>query len=297
MFNWEVRKYKIAELIRSVNSDIIALQEICQDVDGTRNQILDIKEILPSFKWVLFRDANSVTRVEGTVLKGWSREGIGLLSKYPIVASSVEHLPFSKGPDTNKRIALHAAIQMPDRTVVKVVVVHFSYFRQQQCANAAAVLEFIVGKGLRNVIVLGDFNTYSDYDWPLLMMTQRWVNHNSPCYHYLHMSPKPSNAILTDVWENSGHKNNGLTFSNMPSPGFESRPDRILVDKKFSIRSASILGNGTLLFPTFHNSVLFSRFKSLLNMAYLARSDVNGYTCLQDCGPHGSCRCVSLQSR
>lgn len=64
--------------IRSVNSDIIALQEICQDVDGTRNQILDIKEILPSFKWVLFRDANSVTRVEGTILKGWSREGNGI---------------------------------------------------------------------------------------------------------------------------------------------------------------------------------------------------------------------------
>lgn len=63
------------------------------------------------------------------------------------------------------------------------------------------------------------------------------------------------------------------------------------MDKKFSIRNTRLAGNGTLLNPSHHNSVVFSRFKSLLYSAYLARVPVAGHTCLQDCGPNGSCRC------
>ena len=48
-------------------------------------------------------------------------------------------------PDKNPRVVLHAKILLGPKTsdVADIVVVHFSYDRQQQCQNARDVLEHL----------------------------------------------------------------------------------------------------------------------------------------------------------
>lgn len=74
-----------------------------------------------------------------------SVEGLGLLSKWPILKSRVHVLSSSSTGDTNKRVSLSAQIAVNERVIVNVVVVHFSYDRQQQCQNAAEVLKHLTG--------------------------------------------------------------------------------------------------------------------------------------------------------
>ena len=69
--------------------------------------------------------------------------GLAVLSKFPMGVVWMEHLSKSHGPDINQRIALHVPIIVDSQTTVNVIVVHFSYHRQQQCQNAAEILKFV----------------------------------------------------------------------------------------------------------------------------------------------------------
>jgi len=61
------------------------------------------------------------------------------------MSAKSEELPYKYGPDRNKRLLLHVKL-LHDDHFVNVINVHFSYDRQQQCGNAAAVLDYIFSK-------------------------------------------------------------------------------------------------------------------------------------------------------
>ena len=87
-----------------------------------------------------------------------------------------------------------------------------------------------------------------------------------------------------------------LFFPLQPTPGFESRPDRILVSSHFQIESISLIGNGSRYKDVYKSSIHWLRFTSVIQSSFLSYQDVDGYPCLHDCGPHGSCICGVCRS-
>lgn len=54
---------------------------------------------------------------------------------------------------------------------------------------------------------------------------------------------------------------------------------------------AGLAGNGTDFRNYNYQNVIISRAKTILRTSFDAVFGRSGYSCLQDCGPHGSCRC------
>ena len=80
--------------------------------------------------------------------------GLGLLSRHKILHTWSHHLSYHQGPDRNRRVILHAKIEVPLVGIVNVLVVHFSYDRVQQCGNAAELLRFIEGDPVISMLLL-----------------------------------------------------------------------------------------------------------------------------------------------
>jgi len=75
------------------------------------------------------------------------------------------------------------------------------------------------GKQLRNVIALGDFNTYSDFDWPMTLATNIPDKQRNLCHRYISNSDMLTfPAPLKDAWLTVSTHDKGLTFSNMVNP-------------------------------------------------------------------------------
>jgi hypothetical protein len=86
-------------------------------------------------------------------------------------------------------------------------------------------------------------------------------------------------------------KLSAFVYVIQPSPGLQSRPDRILVSRDITVEDTSKAGNGTDFMKYYYTSVIVNRAKSVLRSSYHAFTRQSGYSCVQDCGPHGSCRC------
>ena len=82
-------------------------------------------------------------------------------------------------------------------------------------------------------------------------------------------------------------------FCLQPTPGLVSRPDRILVSVTgLKVTSADILGDGREYQKMYNMKSKWHRLKMAFAMAKEAAYGPRfKYTCHQDCGPHGSCRC------
>ncbi|XP_069142390.1 uncharacterized protein [Argopecten irradians] len=296
MFNWDVRKYRIAQMINEAKPDVVAFQEVRFNTDGGGNQVIELQELLPDYKWRLFREANKVQKPKGANWPGWEKEGIGILSRRPITLFSTHILPHVPGPDTNKRVLILAKIFISPLKSVQVGALHLSYDRRQQCGNTRAVIELVrdqerSSEQLRSII-LGDFNTYNNFEWPVKLFTSPDQQTLTECQigdiKFLGVKGK---APWSDVWEMVGHPNSGRTFSNMPTPGYESRPDRILATSNFITHGVHLLGNGTIYKSVYHQRIVTERLRTVLHSAYLSWYGVAGYSCYQDCGPRGYCRC------
>lgn len=76
---------------------------------------------------------------------------------------------------------------------------------------------FSVGKGLKNLILLGDFNTYNDYEWPIKMLTEgpKGKGRGNRCYRTMAQSDIEIDEVFTDAWPATHPDAAGLTFSNM----------------------------------------------------------------------------------
>ncbi|KAK0064120.1 hypothetical protein Bpfe_006305 [Biomphalaria pfeifferi] len=292
MFNWRVRVQHIAELIKENEIDIMAFQEVRQTVLKTypaTSQLDEFKSLLPEFKWTFSRVAGEVSKPLNSYWYEWNKEGLGILSRKQIIASTVINFTSVGQTDTNPRIALHAKIRLDPSTFVNVIVVHFSYDRHQQCSNAEELMSYISTLELFNVIILGDFNAYTDFPGPMDMFTSK---RQSSCF--IKRYPNLSYLIGTfkDAWISfDNHGSTGFTFSNMPEPGLVNRPDRIIISKNLTVKQISVIGNGLAYKNNLYTSVLRNRALTVIQTSYDSFMGRHGYSCFHDCGPHGSCRC------
>ncbi|XP_070559905.1 uncharacterized protein [Ptychodera flava] len=221
MFNWDVRKYRIAEMIREINPDVIGFQEVRADSYGQRNQLSDLQALLPYHRWKVFIPVQDIKRYPTSVRGlGWTVEGLGLLSRHPITNKTSQQLSLSSSPDKNKRTVLHASIKTPSLELVHISVVHLSYDKKQQCNNIAEIMKYLDDGKFPYSIVMGDFNIYKDFEEPMQKLLTGQFATNGGCAKSLHVHypAKENGALYIDAWRAAHPGDVGLTFSNMDRP-------------------------------------------------------------------------------
>ncbi|MBO5416233.1 MAG: endonuclease/exonuclease/phosphatase family protein [Clostridia bacterium] len=137
----------LAEDILDSGAEIIGLQEV--DMLTNRNQMQDTLEILSEetgFKYYAFAYA---------VPQDVGQYGNAILSKYPIIEHEVFDLSLKNG-EGEKRVLLHAVIQIDDDTTMDFFVTHIE--------SRSAILQFKdIDTQLEkcdSFILMGDFNQY-----------------------------------------------------------------------------------------------------------------------------------------
>ncbi|XP_071510406.1 uncharacterized protein [Diadema antillarum] len=302
MFNWDVRKHHIAEMIKASNIDFIGLQEVRADEVSTdhgrqrRTQVDELQELLlPDYKWSSFQGGHTVANPKDKkMVNEWQIEGLALLSKYPILRSEMQELTHHSRTDRVKRKVLHATL-MVQGVEVFVSVVHLSYDKWQQCNNVAEIMAYIRDKKPKYSLILGDFNTYVYYEGPLEGFHLGYFSTQNKCPKYAKSKNPTVESELTaydDAWKVANYGLDGFTFSNMPSPGFVSRPDRILVSNRyFRVVGTKLRGWGEEYAVNYKRQVILARRAAVIEAARRTYYGEVGGDCGYDCGPHGSCRC------
>ncbi|CAH1784065.1 unnamed protein product [Owenia fusiformis] len=291
MFNWPIRKFGLIQMLTKINPDIIAFQEVRADVRTGENQINEIQKLLPRYKWSYFHPINDIIPMKNTYLTGWEREGIGFLSQYPVIKTKIKRLAYHDGPDKNKREILHAQLGLGHGRSIDLIVVHLSYDRQQQCGNTVEIMQYIQENSLKNAIVVGDFNTYNHFEWPVQVLTLPDITPDNKCYRSARLVKRSEEFVLQDTWKDIHIVQPGFTFSNMPNPGLESRPDRILASKQFRPVNSKLTGNGTQYKALYSSHIIWNRMRNVLYAGYETYLGFKGRSCRYDCGPNASCRC------
>eukprot|EP00039_Didymoeca_costata_P005142 m.78844 g.78844 ORF g.78844 m.78844 type:complete len:472 (-) comp12692_c0_seq4:107-1522(-) len=307
MWQWPARKYKVAGLIASANPHVIGVVEARVDLSSKKakrfDQLEDLKHLLPKFRYTYFAPS--------TLIRGLEFEGIALLSQVKLQDFHIKNLTFKHVPvvDTNTRVLLSATIVL-NNWPIHIFLTHLSYHRQQQCENVAQVAKSVLNSpalhsnadGGGSVVLMGDLNTYSDFPDPLAILTSGDpITSSNGCFHiWRHAGYIPmkflGDGVITpplhfeDCW-NVNEKNDkafndlkyGLTFSNLPSPGLVSRPDRMLVTRKGPLTPmhAITIGQGPVLEPSYRWLVLYRRLRSMMR----------NQECEWDCGPKAKCMC------
>lgn len=193
---------------------MIGFQEVRADISGLKNQLSELQTLLsPLYKYASYHPVTTVAHGP----PGWEREGLGILSKHPIVLSHVIDLKSkANNPDTNKRIMVHVQADV-NGDEIDFTLVHLSYDRQQQCQNAIDVINYIASVGSERSVILGDFNAYEDFPWPVAAMLKGSFDSTSECKPDRFFEPQDSSRGYgyVDAWKSTEDK--GYTFSNMVS--------------------------------------------------------------------------------
>ncbi|XP_068714606.1 uncharacterized protein [Montipora foliosa] len=277
--------------INKIDPDVIGFQEVRADAKDNRNQLTELQNLIPQYKHLIYQPVAVVTPPLGDdEPPGWEKEGLGLLSKHPVILSHVVNLTVEKmSVDKNKRILLHAQIEIEGEEL-NVFVVHFSYDKYQQCKNAVDLINFVASTKTEHSVLLGDFNAYNDFSWPVKAIMEGSLDKEGPCQQSQALS---QGYAFVDAWVTANGDGTGYTFSNMPEPGLVSRPDRILVSLSgFQVISAELHGDGKVYQQKYSLQNKWQRLKTTFRVAReTALGPRYKYTCYQDCGPHGSCRC------
>jgi len=255
MFNWPLRCEFIGREL--LGADVVALQEVPGQaaLDELRGWMgSDV------YRWSYYDDSASVA----------------LVSRLPLDNVAATRLSFhASDPDKNRRVLLSADVDTGTGGTLRVLAVHMSYDRTVQVRHMAEVRS-VVERSLREdevgaVVLLGDLNIYRDHDGPLRSLLQ----------------------VATADWtaidlRSNGQENDDDTFSNMPTPGLESRPDRILL---FSNSRTGMIQRAiahTVTDSSDRYRALFSEAVLARRLAIAARNDL---PCEFDCGPRAVCQC------
>jgi endonuclease/exonuclease/phosphatase family metal-dependent hydrolase len=159
--NFEERKPRIVEAIKKYNPDIVAFQEVRDDLRFNSrgyNQARQLNTKL-DYKYLAFMKTMDVNKVNNRLENPDCIEGLALLSKYPIVKIIRKKIKRHDN-DRHTRGILYARIKT--KKDIEVCVVHFSPNRLFSKLHLEETLNFFREKQLEPII-LGDFNI-DDHD-------------------------------------------------------------------------------------------------------------------------------------
>jgi endonuclease/exonuclease/phosphatase family metal-dependent hydrolase len=140
---------RVARLIRELDPDVVALQEIDSAVE--RSYVVDQATVLGQLA--------GMSAVFGSFFDyGGGRYGMAILSRHPILAHENHRLPDGLEP----RTALAARLRpWPDGPEITVVGVHLYATADERQAQAARIIE-LYGDSATPVVLAGDFNSTPD---------------------------------------------------------------------------------------------------------------------------------------
>lgn len=155
----------VITLLKELDADCIALQEVLQEIDGTGNQAEEIAKALGMY--MVYAPTRTLTPRGSYVLDhfGISRPmdwGNAILSTHPILTHRVHHLSVS---EKHQRIALEANISM-DKEICTVFSTHLvggheegiDALRLEQATRLTSLVP------ATRTIVMGDFNANPESD-------------------------------------------------------------------------------------------------------------------------------------
>ncbi len=155
---WDIRKPKIIKFIQKHKPDFIAFQEIRDDLKFNKkgdNQLEQLNKKL-NYPYSAFYAVTDKRNERPTKYKRYCIEGIGVLSKFPILKIEKKKLKKHK-EDIYNCGNLH--IKIKANKIVDLIVVHFSNSNYFSLLHLLETLNYIKNKKIKPVI-LGDFNMY-----------------------------------------------------------------------------------------------------------------------------------------
>jgi endonuclease/exonuclease/phosphatase family metal-dependent hydrolase len=236
---WKERFRIIAELIIKHQIDIVGIQEVRTITEEqNRNQMEELMQHLPKYKHIY----EPVMNVADPNQNGATvEEGLAIISKHPISNIRTLHQR-STTKNWNNRLCYNAVITK-DGTDIDFYVTHQAIDPVDQCTKMKQILEFMNERKDMKQIILGDFNTYYDFPYPMDVLsmntpqfrTNMFQNKNceqecqkkkfDECVKAI--TPISNDLPLTDIWQQLHPLDNGHTFTNYKDQDM-SRPDRIL---------------------------------------------------------------------
>jgi endonuclease/exonuclease/phosphatase family metal-dependent hydrolase len=147
---------RIAAVLRDVNADVIALQEVAFDANGPKNILTDLARSM---------DAHAIAGP--TLLEKKGHYGNALLSR--IVPTRVDRLDISV-PGREPRGALAVKLRLNDSSI-KIVTTHLGLRSRERRYQIRRLLPLLDEPNDSVTILLGDFNEWLSWGRPL-----RWVN-------------------------------------------------------------------------------------------------------------------------
>ncbi len=250
---------------------------------------------------------------------------MGLLSRYPFTALHYSNLSRGHGTDLNFRVLLSSVFQfhpLPPSSPsssssssssfsLSLHLIHWSYDKDQQCQNAVETFSQLhrLSQTRQNLdVILGDFNIYNEWAWPILYLLDGNIDQSNQCTHVLNRHhPKGNDAVIPppwysdssllmepffDAWKTLHPNNDGFTFSTFGDKGLHVRPDRILYRGDHRVKLSSVTlheesgcGTGSCFWRTV--GVRASKVLALFS----AKSAHSHDSCGQDCGANAVCHC------
>jgi endonuclease/exonuclease/phosphatase family metal-dependent hydrolase len=154
---------KIADVIKQVNPDLVALQEVDFKTNRARN-------------YDLATELGLRTKMASLFGKAMDFDGGGygeaILSKYPIIAS--RNVPLPHSPGNEPRAALEITVELPSGDTVQFIGTHLEH--QQESSDRILQVQKINDVFTGNkypAILAGDLNDTPD-SRPIAMLNQHW---------------------------------------------------------------------------------------------------------------------------
>jgi endonuclease/exonuclease/phosphatase family metal-dependent hydrolase len=151
-FDWDSRAAKIAAYLESTDSDVIVFQEVVFLPDVAPTTQVDVLNRTLEYP---YRHA-SVTRLQASPEFGVYREGLAVLSRWPIPRSEAIVLHREEA-DPHERIVLFADVVAPDGRLWPVTDVHLSVRDDLALHHLTEILGIQAARGERRILA-GDFN-------------------------------------------------------------------------------------------------------------------------------------------
>ena len=178
---WSQRRHAIARTLHSLQLDIVGLQEVRQLPEASSGNT-QAHQLSRDMQVLGNPPHKRLSHVVYEVVDAQLMEGLAILSRYPVVSHKL-HLLTGNGEEKTHESArgvLHAKIQIPTKSIsgnhtVDVFNVHLGIDDLPQCAHVRRLLEIIrlEADGNHLTILLGDFNAYFDFEWPVDWLTGR----------------------------------------------------------------------------------------------------------------------------
>lgn len=152
--DWDLRKQKIVDFLNYENADIILLQEVRFDASiSGYNQSTQLNQSLSE---PLSFTQSSISQFYQPSIGPSYREGLAILSKYPIADS--EALALAKRPDDNHPRIIQNTDIVIDKQIVHITNIHLSN-NQYSTEQLRELLDIIKSRKEKRIIV-GDFNIF-----------------------------------------------------------------------------------------------------------------------------------------